>query len=394
MLPEMLKVSILHGAGISNPALLNLVENSPQVRMVGSGQNPEEFMRQQQGEAADMILVYMDTDHSLPDWLESLTNSLPKTAVLLCSERMTPDFLLRAMRLGVREVLPLPLNPEDFIESVSRVRAARKRLSDVTTSLGKMLVVTGNKGGVGTTTVAVNLAVAMARMQSERVVLVDLGRPFPDVGNFLDQDPVHTIFDLIQNQEDLDHSFMEKAIQPYEQNLDVIHGISDFQDQDNLNLEGLQKVFSMLRTTFAWIVVDLSHWLDELFLQVVQQADSVLLLTELTVPDLRNLSHFWPLLRQWEFVQEKVKLVVNRYQRGNGLGLGNLEHVLKEKPYFTLPSDFQFVNEAINRGIPLVAVSPKSRLWLRLEELAQQITLVRKGKRAAASWRPLSFLGL
>ena len=146
-----------------------------------------------------------------------------------------------------------------------------------------------------------------------------------------------------------------------------------FNDQDNIDLEGLKKVFSLLKGTFRWVVVDLSHWLDELFLQVVQESDQVLMLLELTVPDLRNLGHLWPLLRNWHQVQEKVKLVVNRYDRGNGLGLGNLQQVLKQKAYYTLPSDYDALNEAINRGIPLASAAPKSKLWTSLEGLAQQI---------------------
>jgi len=72
-------------------------------------------------------------------------------------------------------------------------------------------------------------------------------------------------------------------------------------------------------------------------------------------------------------VQEKIKLVINRYERHNGLNVGNLEQVLKQKAYFTLPSDYDNVNEAINRGVPLVNVAPKSRLWSSLEGLAQQL---------------------
>ncbi len=156
---------------------------------------------------------------------------------------------------------------------------------------------------------------------------------------------------------------MAKTIQPYEKNLDILHGIADFKDQDNINLEGLQKVFGILRGHYRWIIVDLGHWLDELFFRVVQEADLVLMLTELNVPDLRNLGQLWPLLRNWIPVQEKVQLVINRYDRTSGLSLGNLTQVLKQKAYFTLPSDYQNVSEAINRGVPLADMAGKSRLW-------------------------------
>jgi pilus assembly protein CpaE len=106
------------------------------------------------------------------------------------------------------------------------------------------------------------------------------------------------------------------------------------------------------------------------------------------VPDLRNLGRLWPVLRNWQQIQEKVKLVVNRYDRSNGLSLGNLQQVLKQKAYFTLPSDYQNVNEAINRGIPLVDVAPKCKLWLGLEELANQLVGQLQPGEGAAEVKP------
>jgi pilus assembly protein CpaE len=278
MLPDILNVSILYGTGVPDPDFLKVLEDIPQVQMVAQAQSPEEVFGQKQGPVADLVMVYMNGEDSLPEWLETLTNGLPQTAVLLCSHKMDPEFLLKAMRVGVREVVPLPLNQEELEAAFNRVRASRRRLSEVTGAGGRILTITGNKGGVGATTIAVNLSVALARSQVGRVLLVDLGRPYPDVGNFLDRESMHTLFDLIQNQANLDQSFMEKTIHPYEKNLALIHGISDFNDQDNLDLEGLRRVFTILKAHYRWIVVDLSHWLDELFLQVIQDSDLVLML--------------------------------------------------------------------------------------------------------------------
>ncbi|MGQ9687664.1 MAG: AAA family ATPase [Desulfobaccales bacterium] len=374
MLPDILNISILFGVGGTDPEITGLVENLPSVRVVGQAQDPADILGFGPNQTApDLVLVYMEGDDSLPGWLETLTSGLPQTAVLLCSRRIEPDFLLSAMRLGVREVVPLPLNPQDLEQALERIRISRRRLSEATGAAGRILTVTGNKGGVGITSVAVNLAVALARVQSGKVALVDLGRPYPDVGHFLDRESTYTIFDLILNQANLDQAFLEKTIQPYEKNLALVHGVADFTDQDNLSLEGLRKVMTILKAHYRWVVVDLSHWLDELFLQVVQDSDLVLMLMTLTVPDLRNLGHLWPLLRNFLPVQEKVKLVVNRFDRSNGLTLGNVEQVLKQKAFYTLPSDHQHLVEAINRGVPLASVAPKSKLWLSLENLAQQL---------------------
>ncbi len=188
MTPEMLNISVLYGTGLPDQNFTKLLEEMPQVRVVGQAKNPEEVLGRSQSPEADLVMVYMNGDDSLPEWLERLTSSLPQTAVLLCAERLEPDLLLRAMRLGVREVVPLPLNKDELEEAFERVRASRRRRHEATGTGGKTVVVTGNKGGVGATTVAVNLAVALARSQDGKVILVDLGRPYPDIGNFLDRE--------------------------------------------------------------------------------------------------------------------------------------------------------------------------------------------------------------
>jgi pilus assembly protein CpaE len=286
---------------------------------------------------------------------------------------MEPEFLIRAMQMGVREILPLPLESSGMEAAFERIRTARRRISDPAQSRGRVLVVTGHKGGVGTTTVAVNLAMALAEMGAQQTVLMDLGRPFPDVGNFLDQEAPFNIHDLIQNIADLDHNFLEKIIQPYEGNLAILHGISDFREQDSIDLEALEKIFGILRTLYKWIVVDLSHWLDDLFLRVLAEADTVVMLTALSVPDLRNLGKLWPVLRDWQLVKDKVHLVVNRFEKGKGLGLRNLDQVVKEPVFATLPIDDTSSIEAINRGVPLGKLSPNSKLWLGIKEMAVKL---------------------
>jgi pilus assembly protein CpaE len=370
---DMLNVSILYGNGAPNPALLEVVRTLSQVQLVGQSQNPEDFLGPGQKSASDLVMVCMNGDHSLPPWLESLTTNLPQTAVVLCSASSDPDFLLKAMRQGVREVMPLPLNHKELEDALGRILASKKRLSGLSSHRGKLVTVTGNKGGAGATTIAVNLSMALAQGQTDKVILVDLGRQYPDVGNFLAREAMYTVFDLIQNQASLDHTFLEKTVQPYEANLSLMHGISDFNDQDGINRKGLHKVLNLLKTHYRWVVVDLSYWLDELFVQVVKDSDLVLMLMECSGPELRNLGHLWPLLRKWLPGQDKIKLVLNRYECDHGLSLGNLEQVLKQKPYYTLPSDHEYVNAASNRAVPLVNVAPESRLWSSLKGLAGQL---------------------
>ena len=203
---------------------------------------------------------------------------------------------------------------------------------------------------------------------------MDLGRPFPDVGNFLDADPNYTILDLAQNLADLDQSFLQRIMQPFGSNLFILHGIQDFREQDTVELEALGKIFKLLRSLYRYIIVDLSHWLDEFFLQVVMEADLVLMLTGLTVPDLRNLKRMWPSLLEWYPERRKIKLVVNRFDRANGLQLKDLEQLLQQNVFATLASDYMAMMETLNRGAPLGLTAPRCKLWKGIKTLADQVT--------------------
>jgi pilus assembly protein CpaE len=315
----------------------------------------------------------MNGESRVPEWLENLSQEMPHAHVLVCSYNREPDFLIRAMQVGIREFLPLPLTQGDLEGALSRVQMARKKLIPVDDQQGRIIVVTGHKGGVGTTTIAVNLIQALAESSTGRLALIDLGRPFPDVGTFLDQESNYSIVDLIQNIATLDKSFVQRIMQPYGTKVSILHGATDFKEQDSIELESLERIFALLRTMYSFIVIDLSHWLDELFLKVLTDADMVLMLTGLTVPDLRNLKKLWPYTIEWHQDKRKIKIVVNRHDNSSDLQLRDLGSILQHPAFATLPSDYQAMMQSLNQGAPLMDAAPRSKLWRGIKELASKV---------------------
>lgn len=373
MHPESLTVSVLYGTGNRRQDIQEILKDLPQLKVLNQTCDPQEFWDQRQGVPPDVVLVDLDGENDVPQWLQHLTQSLPTTAVLLCSHKLEANFLIRAMQMGVREFLPLPLSRPDLEGALERVWVAKKRLQPEGHGRGQVVVVTGLKGGVGATTISINLALALTELTSAPLALVDLGRPFSDVGNFLDQKATYSIVDLIQNLSSLDQSFVQRIMQPYQGKLAILHGCSDFKEQDSIELEAIEKILGVVRSLYKWTIVDLSHWLDGLFVQVCKEADVVLLLTELTVPDLRNLKKLWPMLQEWQSDHDQVKVVVNRYQKGNSLQLRDLEQVVQKSVVATLPNDYAALNEAITRGEPLMLAAPRSKLYHSLKQLAQKL---------------------
>jgi Flp pilus assembly CpaE family ATPase len=152
-----------------------------------------------------------------------------------------------------------------------------------------------------------------------------------------------------------------------------LHGVSDFREQDSIELERLEPIFAILRQMYSFIVIDLSHWLDEFFIRVLTEADMVLMLTGLSVPDLRNLKKLWPYTSEWHQDKRKIKIVVNRYDNSGGLQLRDLENILQHPAFATLPSDHQALMQCLNQGSPLLGAAPRSKLWRSVKELTSRI---------------------
>jgi pilus assembly protein CpaE len=370
---DQLTISILFGTGIQRPEIEATLGKLPHLKLLDQTTDPQSFVSQQKGVSPDVVLVEMNGESQVPEWLENLPQDMPHTHVLVCSYNREPDFLIRAMQVGIREFLPLPLIPGDLENALNRVRTARKQLIPVENREGRIIAVTGHKGGAGSTTVAVNLAQALGESVAGRIALLDLGRPFPDVGTFLDQESNYSIVDLMQNIGNLDKSFIQRIMQPYGAKLSILHGVSDFRDQDNIELESLEPIFAVLRQMYSFIVVDLSHWLDEFFLRVLTEADMVLMLTGLTVPDLRNLKKLWPYTMEWHQDKRNIKIVVNRYDNSSGLQLRDLENILQHPAYATLPNDYPALMQCLNQGSPLMGAAPRSKLWGGIKDLTLKI---------------------
>jgi pilus assembly protein CpaE len=378
MKPKPISVSILEGAQASDPGLLQTLQSIPDLRLLEGARDPEAFLTLYEDKPPDLVLVELNGQAAIPVWLEKVIERLPRSKVFICSQSRDPDFLIQVMKLRTGGFIPLPLHQEELQSAIEQIKIARIKQSEGSQS--QILAVTGAKGGVGATSVAVNLAVALAELLKGGVVLVDLARPFPHVGQFLNLQSTHTIRDLTESSESLDSMFMQKVVQKHPSGLDVLLGPQSF-SSGSLSMEFtpfpepqfLKKVFSALRSAYNWIVVDLGAWVDPFYFQMIQAADQILLVTELTVPDLRNLKILNALWYDWDLHEGKIKIVVNRYVKDYTIGLKDVETVCHHPVFFTLPDDREDVREAINQGVALGEQAPRSRLWRRFKDLAGEL---------------------
>jgi pilus assembly protein CpaE len=293
--------------------------------------------------------------------------------VVVCAHSRDPDFLIRIMKLRIGGFLPLPLDRQELAATLAQVRTSKAEYQKPGSN--QILAVTGTKGGVGTTSFATNLAVALAEMAPREVILVDLARPFPHVGQFLDLNSKHTIKDLMESANNLDPMFVKKIVARHKSDLDVLLNQPDYNlaSPKVSDLGAMSQIFATLRSSYSWVVVDLGSWLDLFYIRVLQESDQILLVTELTVPNLQNARVLKSLFQEWGVDEQKLKVLVNHYAKHYALGLNNLENIFGEPALYTFPHQYHPIVEAINQGEPLWESAPRSKLWQRLKELAAEL---------------------
>jgi pilus assembly protein CpaE len=371
--PHRINVSILYANGSPDPAYREVFSTLPNLKLLQEARDPETFLTQHQEMSPDVALVDMDGTNTIPDWLEHLIAQLPQTEVVVCAHSRDPDFLIRIMKLRIGGFLPLPLDRQELAATLAQVRASKAEYQKPGSS--QILAVTGTKGGVGTTSFATNLAVALAEMAPREVILVDLARPFPHVGQFLDLNSKHTIKDLMESANNLDPMFVKKIVARHKSDLDVLLNQPDYNlaSPKVSDLGAMSQIFATLRSSYSWVVVDLGSWLDLFYIRVLQESDQILLVTELTVPNLQNARMIKSLFQEWGLDDQKLKLLVNHYAKHYALGLNNLENIFGESALYTFPHQYHPIVEAINQGEPLWESAPRSKLWQRLKELAAEL---------------------
>lgn len=370
---DKLTISILCGAWGKSQVDSQLINTMENLELVQEAHSIEAFETLYKDGVPDIVLIDLDGLSQIPDGLETLVNRLSQSAIIVCSQCIESEFLLRLLQLNV-QFIPLPLSQENLEAAVMQARQKRRQAKPAKLS-SRLVALAGSRGGVGITAIATNLSIALAEQTPGRVVLVDLARPFPAVGQFLNIKEGHSIIDLIQNVDHLDLHFLENVLHKYQPNLSILLGNPDLtlSTSSCLTDKVLNKIFKTLEGYFEWIVVDLGYWIDSIYLSVVEEADVVLLLTELSIPDLQNLGRIKKLFSRYNFNLNKIKIVVNRYEKNNVLKLTDIETNFNQPIYYQLPSDYYSIADAINQGESLAESAPNSKLWRSIKRLATEL---------------------
>ena len=325
----------------------------------------------------DLALVALDGDPQRALALVGrITHEIPDCTVLTVSASQEGSLILQAMRAGAKEFLAHPLKIDDFVAALDRIRTAKGGGGeDGKPARGNRVVaVAGVGGGVGCTSLAVNLGCALAENDRNSVTVIDLDLALGDADVWLDIIPDYTIQDVAENLSRLDYSLLKRSLTRHGCGAFLLPRPVQMEEMVSMGAEDLKRVISLLRATFSHLVIDIGKSYGALDQTVLDAADDILLVCQLDLPALRNVVRVLQYLDLQEKNAPKVKIVLNRMGlTDRQISVSKAMETIGREVYWKLPNDYGTMIESRNNGVPLITQAPAARLTESVRGLAAKL---------------------
>ena len=324
------------------------------------------------------LLIYeigTNADESF-NHVESVLHANDVDEVFLTSAQADQELLMQAIRTGVKEFLIQPLNEEEVREALERFKQRQEKSKTVVSiKPGHIINVIGAKGGVGTTTVAVNLATSLAEKKGVKsVALVDMNMLFGEVPLFLEIKPKHDLSEITKQVSRLDNTFLMNALSKSSAGVYVLPSPRHFDHHDTLDPKVMDRILELMSRMFDFVIIDGGHPLNPMFLKLLAASDTVLLTSVLTLPCLSNIDKLLRSLINLGYPVDKlIKVVMNRYIKSSEISLQDAENGISKKIFWTIPNDYRTTLTAINQGKALSQIAKNATITKSFKDLADCI---------------------
>ena len=391
---EKIRILIVDDIADTRENLAKLIGFEPDMTVAGTAGGGQEAVTLAKKERPNVILM----DINMPDMdgitaTEIISNTVPESPIIMMSVQGEQDYLRRSMLAGAREFLVKPFSADELINAIRHVheleKVRRARYAPLAPAAGTQVagaaaapaVETGKiisffspKGGVGRTTIATNLAVALHQSTEKPVVLVDGSLPFGDIAVILNMSPkAKTIADLIGSFEQTDADVVESILVQHSTGIKVLLAPPTPESTELITGAHIKHVLEILRQRYAYVIVDTWPSYGEQVITMLDAADVVLSLMTLEITSLKNIRVFMEVVEKLGYSQDKVQLVANRNDSSGGIKASDVEASLGRKIPHTIVSDGRTLVLAVNRGVPFVISHKDSQVSKDIFSLAAKL---------------------
>jgi pilus assembly protein CpaE len=406
---DQIRVLIVDDIPETRDHLTKLLGFETDILVVGAAASGREAIEIGAKLVPDVILM----DINMPDMdgitaTERLASEVPSAAVVMMSVQGEADYLRRSMLAGAREFLVKPFSSDELTSSIRQVYTReRDKLSRIVVQPpvaggtpapravpgatresdepGRVIAVFGPKGGVGRTTLAVNLAVAAATELGQRTCLVDASFQFGDVGVLLNLNPKNkSVADLLPELQSGDFESLDTFLINHSAGIRVLLAPPSPEMAELITPHGVKRMLETLRMSHDLVIVDCMSSFNDTTLAILDLADTVLTMLSLEITSIKNIRLFLEVAEQLGYSSDKVRLVLNRADSSLGIRVADVEHSIGRRVDHTIVSDGRSVVYALNRGVPFFLSNREAQVSQDILRLASAVI----GARAVEAAEP------
>lgn len=368
---DSIRVLIVDDLSETRENVRKLLQFESDIEVIGQAGTGEDAISLAKKQQPDIIL--MDINMPGIDGIgasQKISETVPRVQIIIMSVQSDPDYLRRAMLAGARDFLTKPFGGDELITAIRRVYAKRPSfpaasavvvgasagavVAPATSANGHVLAVFSPKGGSGCTTVAINLAVSLAK-RGYRTILVDGSFQFGDVSVMLNMQPLSSMVDIADRIEDLDAELVSSVVQIHQDSgLEVLLAPPKPEMADVITEMHVKRLLETLRPMYEFAIIDTSSSLNDVTLAMLDNADRIVLVTQQTLPSLKNVSRFYDLTDSLSYAPSKIWLMVNRVSARYGISVKDVASALKRPVIGTVPGEDELFDAAADQGVPVV----------------------------------------
>lgn len=397
-----IKLLIVDDIAETRENLRKLLELEDDIEVAGEAANGEEALALAKRLKPDIVL--MDINMPVMDGIqatEKMTVEQPQVGIIILSVQGEQEYLRKAMAAGAREYLTKPPGSAELLQTIHRVYEFEKKrrqsqgmilgeTEDKKRKPGTVISIFSTKGGVGKSTIAVNLAVAINQITAKKTVIVDLDLQFGDVAMLLDLLPRRTVSDLVGEPDQLDLKIVESYLLPHSSGVKVLPAPLRPEYAELVQGKHIEGILKVLKENYDYLIIDTGTSFDDHTLAALDISDIILIVATLDVLTIKNVKLALEVMASLHYESSKIKLIVNRSSGEMGISPNDLEGSLKYPINSSIPSDGKVVIGACNRGIPFVISDPKTPITEAFVNLARDLTGIpaeKKEKNNPLGWK-------
>ena len=367
-----------------NAILIQLEINQPKTKedLEEVISSMEEFQLQQSGapSSCDVLILEIGDDPQREFTLiHNIQDSGVVREIFLTSPRLDPTLLLEALRAGAKEFFSQPLKKDEVKAALLKFkdRKEKTKFDGEKKKKGKIIDVVGSKGGVGNTTIAVNLATSLSESEkSPLVALIDMNLLFGEIPIFLNIESGFNWGEVARNIARLDSTYLMSILYKHSSGVYVLPSPTGLDGVNVATPEIIEALLGVMRNVFDYIVIDGGQAIDDISLKILEMSETVFLVGILSLPCLTNVKRLlWIFQKLGYPSQDIIKIIINRHQdKKSVIPIKEAEEGVNQKIYWFVPNDYPTTMSAINQGKTLSAVAPNAEVSKNLRSLATQLT--------------------